>query len=335
MFFSGTFQFLGNCVKSSPVTSIFQCWNGKVRQEKKFFGTSNGRNSIQSVDSDCSTQQNTLTISQSAISLSLSFSTLPVVIGKQQASNIHSTSFDIDYHTSISRASDHIVTEREKRESSSPKTGWSEILKLQIEFNLCKTRAIDRMYANGYILIHKCYVNQNKPEHESELLGCVVVNEWMNGMEALDRATMHSWGRLDIQLRFNDDGIEIKRVSENWSERERGGGVVGIFNFIYRTTKRVRNDRRWLDLTFHILTFYLQCSRKLTNMYTSGIRLVRAWMKLIESFGNASFLLSKCGVRTRLEMIEKSKVIRVEFDWIFVQFPLNFHPSLLFSARLN
>lgn len=53
-----------------------------------------------------------------------------------------------------------------------PKTGWVKILKLQIEFNLCKTRAIDRMYANGYILsslvYSKCYVNQNKLEHNGQ-----------------------------------------------------------------------------------------------------------------------------------------------------------------------
>lgn len=76
--------------------------------------------------------------------------------------------------------------------------------------------------------------------------------------ESMNRATMHDihwgWGRLDIQLRFNDDGIEIKkgleilgRVGRRKGERERD------FQFHLSTTKRVRNDHCrlfWLFILF-------------------------------------------------------------------------------------
>lgn len=148
--------------------------------------------------------------------------------------------------------------------------------------------------------------------------------EW--NAAAMNRATMHAinwgWCRLDIQLRFNDDGIEIKRDSENWNGGwAKGGGRD--FQFRLSTTKRVRNDRRWLALTFH----FILCSRKLTNMYTSTIRAEWNWLKSLAFSEFLGCCFPRLSMTLGREMIEKSKVMlrveSIEFDWIFVQFPLS------------
>lgn len=149
------FQLYGNCVKMPSRRIDFS-----ILKRKKWGTAVNVRNEASN--------------GQQHIHSSHSLSTLDIYLNRTISVNSSCSLFWQAKATFIQhRSTTTIILQSSEIENRQPpKTGWVKILKLQIEFNLCKTRAIDRMYANGYILsslvYSKCYVNQNKLEHNGQ-----------------------------------------------------------------------------------------------------------------------------------------------------------------------